>query len=202
MKKLLCFFILGVLICSIPFISGGAKLQAQTMPKIYYEQSFIDNNSNTVVNEVFTNEENTKKELEANGYNLNKEDNIYSKTISLDEYNLKNQTKNLNSKNLTNVFNEIFELQNQIFAKMQEFVNEYSISKLPLNDSKNNELNINSQENPDSSTENKNIVENKSDDINKQKPDNNANEEATLFENNNTIVNHATNDLSTSKTIN
>lgn len=181
MKNLLCFLVLGILFCCIPFIYGSAKLQAQTMPKIYYEQSYLDNNSNNVISEVFTNDENSKKELESNGYILNKEDSVYTKTINLEEYNAKN-SRNGSANNLSNTFNDIFNLQTQMFAKMNEIFSNFgflnSSNKEQINTNfengeileKNKEQSINSEEILEN--KNENAEEYKEKDVTKKSDDN------------------------------
>lgn len=124
MKKY-CFILVLFAVCLCTFLGGvksfNYKLYAQTNPVFYFEQNQVDGIKQEVKSTVFTNQEQTKQKLQNEGYTLNSENNSYSKTLPLSEY--ETQKVNVKSSYETQL-EEIFNLQNEMFNKMNKMFEE------------------------------------------------------------------------------
>lgn len=169
--------------------------EQDTSMQYYFERNILKDNE--VVSEVATNNETSKQNLEKNGYTLNKEDNIYKKTITGEELNNNMRTQNIYLE-FENKINEIFKLQNEMFNKISEMFNGFSLYSTPNNNNFNKETGTNetiasedNKENVEQSTEAENpqpetsnteantttVIENKNNEISSNKEFFNENED-------------------------
>ncbi len=126
MKK----FILVIILCFIAGAGYGlnikAPLKAETSPTVYIEHTSINEQNNNVVSSIYTNDVTKTEDLKNNGYTFNNDQNIYTKTSTLDEYNNQNKTLKISTQNLNNTINEIFNMQQAMFEKINNLFNNFN----------------------------------------------------------------------------
>lgn len=148
MKKLLSLLLVLITMLSInTLFKTNKKLLAE--PQIYYEYTKVVPNENKAIKKVYTNTQDEREKLTRLGFTHENSEDVFTKTE-----NLTNQTDLTSNNSFYKKVEEVFELQNNMFKKMNEMFNEFFETNTLIEDAQNKQnIQENIQNNNDESNQ-------------------------------------------------